>query len=95
MIDNHTIINFKKRILSFEDSEMRVVASIDPLEWHRYVKPVNSEGQGNYLNQIYNIMSSRDDYINPTAHGKLSWRNVSSSTSDLGEALENLTESTA
>ena len=31
-IDNQTIINFKKRILSFEDNEMRVVSPIDPLE---------------------------------------------------------------
>ena len=31
-IDNQTIINFKKRILSFEDSEIRVVALIDRLE---------------------------------------------------------------
>ena len=31
-IDNQTIINFKKRILSFEDEEMRVVSPIDPLE---------------------------------------------------------------
>ena len=30
-IDNQTIINFKKRILSFEDDEMRVVSPIDPL----------------------------------------------------------------
>ena len=28
-IDNQTIINFKKRILSFEDEEMRVVSPID------------------------------------------------------------------
>ena len=31
-IDNQTIINFKKRILSFEDSEIRVVVPIDSLE---------------------------------------------------------------
>ena len=43
-IDNQTIIKFKKRILSFEDNEMRVVSLIDPLEGQRYVEPVNSEG---------------------------------------------------
>ena len=31
-IDNQTIINFKKRILSFEDEEMRVVSPIDPFK---------------------------------------------------------------
>ena len=39
-IDNQTIINFKKRILSFKDDEMRVVSPIDPLEGQRYVEPV-------------------------------------------------------
>ena len=34
-IDNHSIINFKKRILSFEDDEKRIVSSIDPLEGQR------------------------------------------------------------
>ena len=31
-IDNQTIIKFKKMILSFEDSEIRVVVPIDLLE---------------------------------------------------------------
>ena len=34
-------------------------------------------------------MSSREDYINPTTDGKLSWQSVSSCTYDLGDALEN------
>ena len=58
-IDNQTIINFKKMILSFEDFELRVVTPIGPLEGKRYVELVNSEGQGNYLYQLYNIMYSR------------------------------------
>ena len=66
-IDNQTIINFKKRIMYFEDSEMRVVAPIDPLEGHRYVELMHSKGQENYLDQLYNIMSSKEDYINPVA----------------------------
>ena len=47
-IENQTIINFKK-ILSFEDSELRVVVPIDLLEGRRYVELLNREGQGNYL----------------------------------------------
>ena len=76
-------------ILLFEDSELRVVAPIDMLEGQRYVEPVNNEFQGNYLYNLYNIISSRDDYINPTIDGNLSWRSVSSCTSNLGDALEN------
>ena len=54
-IDNQANINFKKRILSFEDEEMRVVSPIDPLEGQRYIKPVYNEGHGDYLDQIYNV----------------------------------------
>ena len=88
-IDNQTIINFKKRILYFEYSEIRVVAPVDPLEGQRYVELVHSEAKENYLNHLYNIMYSKEDYINPTADGNLSWRSVSSCMSDSGEALEN------
>ena len=56
-IDNQTIINFKKRILSFEDYEIRVVPPIDLLEGQIYVEPVHREGKDNYLYQLYNIMS--------------------------------------
>ena len=88
-IDNQTIINFKKRILSFEDDEMMVVAPINPLEGQRYVEPVYSEGQGDYLYHIYNVTSLKYDYINPTSDGNLSWRSTSSCTSYSREALEN------
>ena len=87
-IDNQTIINFKKRILSFEDNEMRVVSPIDPLEGQRYVDTVYNEGQGDYLDQIYNVTALQEYYINPIVDGNLSWKSASSCTFDLGEALE-------
>ena len=43
-IDNQTIINFKKRILSFQDEEMRIVSPINPIEGKRYVELVYNEG---------------------------------------------------
>ena len=54
-MENQTIINFKRRILSFEDDEMRVIAPLDPLEGLRYVEPVFNEGHGDHLDTIYNI----------------------------------------
>ena len=92
-IDNQIIINFKKRILTFEYSELRVVALIDLLEGQRYIDPVNNEGKGNYLYHIDNIKFARDDYVNPIADGNLSWRIIISCTSYFGEALEKLAES--
>ena len=87
-IDNHTIINFKKMILSFKDEEMRVVSPIDPFEGQRYVEPVYNEGQGDCLDQIYNVTAMQEDYTNPTVNGNLSQRCASSCTSDSSEALE-------
>ena len=48
-VDNQTIINFKKMILSFEDNEIRVVSPIDPLEGQRYIDPIHNDGQADYL----------------------------------------------
>ena len=39
-IYNHTIMNLKKAILTFEYYDLRVVAPIDLLEAQRYVEPV-------------------------------------------------------
>ena len=88
-IDNQTIINFNKMILSFEDNEIRLVFPIDPLEGQRYVEPVYNDGHVDYLDQIYNVIALQEDYINPTIDGNLSWRSASSCTSDSGKALEN------
>ena len=60
-----------------------------PLERHRSVDPIHSEGKDNYIDQLYNIIYSKEDYINPTTDGKLSWWSVSSCMSDSSEALEN------
>ena len=87
-IDNQTIINFKKTILSFEDEEMSVVSPINPFDEQRYIEPVYNEGQGDYLDQIYNVTAMQEYYTNPTVDGNLSWRCASSCTFDLGEALE-------
>ena len=66
-----------------------MVAPIDPLEGQRYIEPVNSEVQGNYLDHIHNITFSMDDYVNPTTDGNLSWQSISLCTSYSGKALEN------
>ena len=62
-MENQTTINFKRRILSFEDDEMRVVTPLDPLEGPRYVEPVFKKGYGNHLDTIYNITALEEDYI--------------------------------
>ena len=61
---------------------MRVVSPINPLEGERCVKPIYNEGQGDYLNHIYNIIDLQEYYINPITDGNLSWKSASSCTSD-------------
>ena len=48
-----------------------------------------NKGQGDHLENIYNITTLKEDYINPTADGNLSWRCARSCTSKSEEALEN------
>ena len=69
---NQTIINFKRRTLSFEDDEMSIVAPLDPLEGQRYVELMFNEGKGDHLDNIYNVTALKEDYINPTADGNMS-----------------------
>ena len=51
---------------------MRVVAPLDPLEGHMYIELVFNEEQGDHLENIYNVTSLKEDYINPTADDNLS-----------------------
>ena len=67
---------------------MWVVSPIDPLEGQRYVELVKGEHQEWYLDNIYNISSTMDDYINPTTNGNLSWKSVNQCSLDSGEVLE-------
>ena len=67
---------------------MRVVSPIDTQEGQQFVEPIYNEGQGDYLDHIYNVSTLKDDYVNPTVNGNLRWRSTSSYTSDSGEGLE-------
>jgi hypothetical protein len=83
--DNQTIIELKKRQMIFEVEYLKVTAPLDPTEGRRYVEPV----KGKDFNNLYNMITQMDDYVNPTTNGVLSWRIISSCTLDSKEALEN------
>ena len=70
----------------FEDGETIIIAPIDPADGRRYVGSVREEFD---LENIYNLTSRKEDYVNPTAAANLSWRNVSSCAFDSDEGLEN------
>jgi hypothetical protein len=81
--DNQAIINLKKREMIFEGGGLKVTTPLDPTEARRYVEPTRKE-----IDNLYNMTTCMDDYVNPTADGALSWRSISSCASDSEEGLE-------
>ena len=79
------VINFKKRVMRFENQDIRVIALMDPTEGRRYVEPVRDESIKGW-DHAYNIS---EDYIHPTTDGELDWHNSSSASLDFDDALEN------
>ena len=81
--DSMEIINFKKRVMTFENQHIRVIAPMEPQEGRQYIEPITDEvGRG--LDHAYNISK---DYIHPTIDGKFRWRSYSSASSDSDDAL--------
>ena len=71
-------------ILSFEDSKMRIVSPLDPLEGQQYADNVWGKCYEGDLDNMY-ISSTLDDYVNLTIDGKLSWQSVRSCLSESGK----------
>ena len=67
--DNLAIINFKKRVMKFDNHDMRIIAPLYFAEGRRYVELVKEEFVG-ILDHAYNISKY---YINPTVDGDLGW----------------------
>jgi hypothetical protein len=82
--DNQVIINMKRMEMIFEVGDLKVTAPLDPTEGKRYIEPT----RGNKIGNLYNINAQMDDYVNPTTHGVISWRSISSCASDSKEGLE-------
>ena len=85
--DNFTVIDLKKRRMTFEGDGLRVIAPLDPDEGCRYTKPVTEENHAYELDYIYKLTVRQQDYINPTLYGNLSWRSERRCSSDSEEAF--------
>ena len=83
--DSMAVINFKNRVMTFENQDVRVIAPMDPQEGQRYIEWVKDE-VGRSWDHDYNIS---EDYIHPTVDGELGWRSASSMSYDSNDALEN------
>jgi hypothetical protein len=62
----------------FESQEYRVIAPLDPLEGGRYLELATDKILIEDVNHLYRSPMRKEDYINPTKDGMLSWRSISS-----------------
>jgi hypothetical protein len=51
--NNSTIVDLKKRRMTFEGDGLRVIAPLDPDEGHRYTKPIKEEDRAYEVENIY------------------------------------------
>jgi len=83
--DNQSIIKLKRREIISKVGDLKVTAPLDPYEGKRYTDPTI----GNDIDNLYNQTALMEDHVKPTTNGALSWRSISSCTSDLEVGLEN------
>jgi hypothetical protein len=86
--DNKVVLNLNKRQISFEIDTVCMVAPVDHYEGDRYNDTMDEYGWRSTIENIYNIIGYRDDYINPTIDGELSWRTIKSYNMDSEGAME-------
>ena len=72
-----------------DHADLRVITPLDPKEGRIYVEKVREGMIVEGLDRIYKVIAQTEDYINPTDDGNLSWRGITSCTSDYDEVLEN------
>ena len=76
--DSMEVINFKKRVMTFKNQDIGVIAPMDPNEGRRYVEPVKDEVVRGW-DHAYKIL---EYCIHSTVDGELGWHNSSSVSSD-------------
>jgi hypothetical protein len=62
--------------MSFETYTLHVVAPLEPYEGDQYNELVDEDAWSLVIQNIYKIAGHKEDYINPTTNGDLSWRSV-------------------
>jgi hypothetical protein len=88
-VDNSTVVDQKKRHMTFEKAGLRVITPLDPDEDPRYTELIREEDHAFELENIYKLTARQQDYINPTADRNLSWRSDNTCSSESEEVLEN------
>jgi hypothetical protein len=64
---------------------MKFIAPLDPKEGRRYIEAM----KGDEIDNLYNMTTRMDDYVNPTMYGAVIWRSVNLCTSYSEASMEN------
>jgi hypothetical protein len=83
------VINLKKKKMTFEGHNIRIIVPLDPSMGPRYTEPIHVEEEMKEVDDLYKMMTTQDNYINLAFDGTLSWSYASSYTSDSDEGMEN------
>jgi hypothetical protein len=78
------VIEINKNTMKFEAHGIKLVQPLEPYVGPRYMKPKNNNMEGEVLDQLYTVtIGMREDYINPTFDGSVSWTSIQSTNEDL------------
>jgi hypothetical protein len=92
--DNYAVIDLKKDTMTFEADGIKVVQPLDPYVGPIYTEPTNNNMEGEELDELYTVTTgTRDDYINPTTDGSVSWRSIQSVDEDSKLAFDSWQQS--
>ena len=70
--DNLAVINLKKKQMTFEGPNIRIIVPLDPSMGPRFSEPIRVEEEVREIDDFYKMTTMQDDYINPTIDGMLS-----------------------
>ena len=68
------VIDLKKRQITFEDTQIQVIAPLDPFQGPRYIEPIQAEDEARNMESLYQMTANQSDCINSTVEGNISWR---------------------
>ena len=75
--ENYAIIDLKKELMIFEYGEVWVTQPLDSYQGLRYTETMDNREDAHMMDHLYQMTAGkREDYINPTATGSISWRSV-------------------
>jgi hypothetical protein len=73
--------------MTFESRDYRVIAPLDQSEGERFIEPTCLDLEE--ISQLYRTTTCDEDYVNPTTDEVLSWRSITSCTTDSNIELQN------